>query len=174
MNLFCLSLSSVNRCGFRPMANTVKFIRTRAEFRINERKAKRQVENWCDRKASLKVFHCGVYKHTSEFAFVLGRICAARKEVGCTEVCVSLMHTAGFPRVQTGRREGGGDGDCLLSSELISKPSASSKPSKVPWKPANCPPLQICQLLFTAWAEIKEKKICLTAVSAVGYFTDIN
>lgn len=88
------------------MANTVKFIRTRTEFRINERKAKRQVENSCDGKASLKGFHCGVYKHTSEFAFVLGRICAARKEIGCTEVCVSLMHTAGFPRVQTGGREG--------------------------------------------------------------------
>ena len=66
------------------MANTVRFIRTRTEFRINKRKT-RQAENWCDGKAGLKEFHCGVYKHTSKFAFVLGRICAARKELGCTE-----------------------------------------------------------------------------------------
>lgn len=90
------------------MANTVRFIRTKREFGINERKTKREAEKWCDGKAGLKRFHGGVYKHTSNFAFVLGRICAARKELGCTEVCVSLMHTAGFPEssdVQEGEME---------------------------------------------------------------------
>lgn len=85
------------------------------------------------------------------------------------------MCTAGFPGGQTCRREGGGDGDSLLSIEFISKPSALPKPSKMPWEPAKPPLLWICQLLFTAWAEIKErKKKCLTAVSAVGFFTEIN
>lgn len=106
VNLFCLILSSLNCCGFRHVANTVRFIRISTEFRINKRKTRREAEKWCDGKAGLKRFHCGVYKHTSEFAFVLGRICAARKELGCTEVCVSLLHTAGFPRVQTCGREG--------------------------------------------------------------------
>lgn len=51
------------------MANTVRFIRM--EFRINER-GKKGKQNWCDGKGGLKRLHCGVYKCTSECAFVLG------------------------------------------------------------------------------------------------------
>lgn len=40
---------------------------------------------------------------------------------------VSLACTAGFLRAQTCRREGGGAGDGLLSSEFIAKPSALPK-----------------------------------------------
>lgn len=77
------------------MANTVRFIRR--ESRIKEEKQKG--------KAGLQGLHCGVYKHTCKFAFVLGGICAARNEQGCREVCASLMHASGFLRVQPQGRE---------------------------------------------------------------------
>ena len=112
------------------MANIVKFIRTRTEFRINERKTGKEAKKWCNGKASLKGFHCRVHKYQENCICI--RIFAVRKELGCTEVYVSLMHTAAFPRVQMCGREGGGDGDHLLSSELISKPSVLLKPSKIP------------------------------------------
>jgi len=87
------------------MANTVRFVRTR-EFRINERKTKREAENWCDGKTGSKRFHCGVDQHTSESAFVLGRVCAAREGLGCMEGCVTLMCAAGFPGAPMCGREG--------------------------------------------------------------------
>lgn len=88
MNLLCLILRSLP-WGFRHVGNTVRFIRVRREFRINKQKVG-EVEKYCDGKAGLKGVHCGVYKDISEFAWVLGRICAAREEVGCTEVCVCI------------------------------------------------------------------------------------
>lgn len=64
---------------------------------------------------------------------MLGRICAAREEVGCTEV---FVYHGFIPLVSLEFRceegERWGDGHCLLSSEVISKPSELPKPSKTP------------------------------------------